>query len=302
MAVRSLKLNITKNLVNSKSKSVYLVFLILSLGCMPSDQPSKDAQDYDLNKVPYKLYEPNETFKLHYDLQEISGLAHLSENKLGAIEDETGKFYIINALNGEVEQKIKFAKAGDYEGVEYDEGTVWVMKSNGEFFSFEFDGDEALNVQEFKSDFSSKNDLEGLGYYKGTLLVAAKGEGKIDGVDMGGKGIYQIKEEKAESLFFIDKHDLEKFIEGRKHFNNIKDFDPSAIAVHPATSDIYVLSADHVLAVYNAELKLKEVVKLDKKIFYQPEGICFSPDGQLFISSEGGENRGRLFTFSKLKD
>ncbi|MTI40213.1 SdiA-regulated domain-containing protein [Fulvivirga lutimaris] len=279
---------------------ISITVLILNISCItPADQ-SKDAQDYDLNKVPYKLYEPTETFKLHYDLQEISGLTYLSEDKLGAIEDETGKFYIINARTGEVETKVKFEKSGDYEGVEYDDGTVWVMKSNGHFYSFQIQDDEAINVKEYKSEFSSKNDLEGLGYNNGALLIAAKGEGKIDDIDNEGKGIYIIEEEKPSPLFFIEKKDLEKFIEKREHFNSIKDFDPSAIAVHPQTSDIYILSADHVLVVYSAELKLKEVVKLNKKIFYQPEGICFSPQGQLFISSEGGENRGRLFTFNKL--
>ncbi|MEQ9165732.1 MAG: hypothetical protein RLO12_05720, partial [Fulvivirga sp.] len=138
---------------------------------MSPNQPSDDVQDYDLSKVPYKLYEPTETFKLHYDLQEISGLTYLSDNKLGAIEDETGKFYIIVASTGDVINKIKFGKSGDYEGVEYDDGTVWVMKSNGEFFSFEIEGEEAINVNEYQSEFSSKNDLEGLGYFNGALLI-----------------------------------------------------------------------------------------------------------------------------------
>ena len=279
---------------------ISITVLILGISCVAPVDKSKDVRDYDLARVPYKLYEPTATYKLHYDLQEISGLTYLERNKLGAIEDETGKFYIINVLDGEVEEKIKFGKGGDYEGLEYDEGTIWVMKSNGEFISFEMKDGEAMNVQEYESEFTAKNDLEGLGYLNGALLIAAKGDGKIDGVDKDGKGIYIIEEEKASPLLFVEKRELEKFIENREHFNSIKDFDPSAIAVHPTTSDIYILSADHVLAVYNAELKLKEVVKLDKKIFFQPEGICFSPDGQLFISSEGGENRGRLFTFNQL--
>ncbi|MEQ8243724.1 SdiA-regulated domain-containing protein [Fulvivirga sp.] len=278
----------------------YLVVFALSIGCISPTDQSKDAQDYDLSKVPYKLYAPTETIKLHYDLQEISGLTYLSTNKLGAVEDETGKFYILDANTGDVLNKIKFGKSGDYEGVEYDDGTVWVMKSSGDFISFQFEGDNAINIEEYKSEFTSRNNLEGLGYLNGTLLIAAKGDGQIDGIEKKGKGIYKLEEAKARSLLFIEKRDLEKFIEKRDHFNSMRDFDPSAIAVHPLTSDIYILSADHVLVVYDGELKLKEVVKLDKKIFYQPEGICFSPQGQLFISSEGGQNRGRLFSFNKL--
>ncbi|MEQ8927617.1 MAG: SdiA-regulated domain-containing protein [Fulvivirga sp.] len=257
-------------------------------------------KDYDSLKVPYTLYMPHSKIRLHWDLEEISGLSYYKENKLLAVEDETGNIYVLNGATGEVEDKIKFGKSGDYEGVEYDDGDVWVMESNGTFYSFQIEDNQAVNSKEYKSDFSAKNDLEGLGYTKGALLVAAKGKGSIQGVEGEGKGIYLIKEDRPEPLFFIEKRELAHFISNREHFNEINDFDPSGIALHPHNNDIYILSADYVLVVYNSDFKLKEVVSLDNGLFEQPEGICFSPDGTLYISSEGNETRGELFIFHRL--
>ena len=278
-----------------------LFVLLMGVSCISRGDLAEDVKDYDLNKVPYKLYEPDKVFKLHYDLQEISGLTYLSENKLGVIEDETGKFYILNSLTGDVEKKIKFEKGGDYEGAELLNGVVIIMKSNGHFFRFNL-LDEEPKTEAFKSAFSSKNDLEGLGVWNGKLLVATKASAAVNDNELKGKALYLYDFDSIDLLLNFHHNQLKEFIKDRKHFNSIKDFDPSGVAVHPETSDIYILSADHALVVFDKKLNLKEVVKLDKKIFYQPEGICFSPNGQLFISSEGGENRGKLFTFNKLTE
>ena len=279
----------------------FLSITFLSISCISKDELPKDVKDYDLKKVPYKLFEPTEEFKLHYDLQEISGLTYLSTNKLGAIEDETGKLYIINANTGEVEERIKFEKGGDYEGVELVKDKVIVMKSNGHFYRFNYQ-EEDPKKEVFRSDFSIKNDLEGLAVWNDKLLIACKADAEVNDNKLNGKALYVYDFDSLSLLLNFNLDQLKEFIKKRKYFNAIKDFDPSAIAVRPETLDIYILSADHALAVFDQELNLKDVVKLDKKIFYQPEGICFSPDGQLFISSEGGENRGRLFTFNKLTE
>lgn len=283
------------------SKTAIMPFLIILISCFSiKEEVRPEFKDYDLGNIPYKLYAPDAKFKLHWDLEEISGLSYYKDNKLLAIEDETGNVYLIDAAKGEINRKIKFEKAGDYEGVEVDDELIWVMASNGTFYSFEIEDNEAINIEKFESEFTSKNDLEGLAYNKGSLIIAAKGEGFIKGVDEKGKGIYEIKEDRPEPLFFIQHHELKEFIKGRKYFNDIRDFDPSAIAIHPKTDDYYILSADHVLVVYSKELEIKEIVKLDKHIFTQPEGICFSPEGVMFISSEGDGDRGELFRFEPI--
>lgn len=268
--------------------------------CMPPNEPTDPKyMDYDLTKVPYKLFKPDKSNRLHWDLEEISGLSYYRENMLLAVEDESGNVYVLDANTGDKIEKVKFQKGGDYEGIEYDEENIWVMESNGNFYSFQISDGVAINVQKFESDFRSGNDLEGLSYVNGSLIVAAKGDGSIEGINEKGKGIYRIREDLPEPLFFIEKVELEKFIKERVYFNKIADFDPSAIAVHPRSKDIYILSADHILVVYDNQLRLKEIVKLDKGIFTQPEGICFTPEGDMYISSEGNGDRGEIFQFKE---
>lgn len=280
-----------------------LLFLLGLLSCTNlngNKGQGKIYSDYSKELVPYALFEPDNKIKLHWDLEEISGLAYYKDGLLGAVEDERGKLYILDAETGDIKRKIKFEKVGDYEGVEFINEMAWVMKSNGDFFTFNIRDDQEVIVKKIRSPFSSDNDLEGLGMINNHLLIACKKEGQIDGVKRKGKGIYKMIEQQAEPFLFVKLKELNEFIKNRNHLNKIKDFDPSAIAVHPQNNDIYILSADRVLVVYDSEKKLKEVVKLNSRIYTQPEGICFNPQGVLYISSEGDGDRGELFTFNPL--
>ena len=87
----------------------------------------------------------------------------------------------------------------------------------------------------------------------------------------------------SEPFMLIEKKDFKKIADEK--FN----FYPSAIGVHPITGDIYVLSTKDTkgLARFSHDGKLKDFQWIDKGLMPQPEGLCFSPDGTLFISSEG---------------
>jgi len=81
----------------------------------------------------------------------------------------------------------------------------------------------------------------------------------------------------------------------KKHILIILFFKAS---IHPKTGNYYVLSANaHRLVVMNRNGKTLSSVALDPKLLRQPEGICFSPDGTLFIASEGDGKKGYLLQF-----
>jgi len=76
-------------------------------------------------------------------------------------------------------------------------------------------------------------------------------------------------------------------------------FQPSGLAIHPFNDEIYVISATPgMLVVIDRSGDVRNILPLDKHIFRQPEGICFSPDGDLYISNEGKNGRGNILKFN----
>ena len=90
------------------SKTAIVSLLLFLQACFSLNEEIKpEYQDYQLSNVPYKLYSPYAEYKLHWDLEEISGLSYYKNNQLLAIEDETGNVYIIDGDSGEKTRKIK---------------------------------------------------------------------------------------------------------------------------------------------------------------------------------------------------
>jgi len=155
-------------------------------------------------------------------------------------------------------------------------------------------------VEKIKTFLSKENNTEGLCYDPVTknLLVACKDESNVKDEKKSVKAVYQfdIAQNKLDEQPFllIHKKDFEKITEQKL------DFFPSAIAVHPITHDIYLLSTrdNKCMAVYSHDGTFKDVQFIDKDMMPQPEGICFSPEGKLYISSEGKKGEpGNLFEF-----
>jgi hypothetical protein len=67
-------------------------------------------------------------------------------------------------------------------------------------------------------------------------------------------------------------------------------FKPSAAAIHPLTKELYIVSSvNKALVIADRNGKVRKVYRLDPGIFKQPEGITFSPAGDLFISNEAAD-------------
>jgi len=99
-----------------------------------------------------------------------------------------------------------------------------------------------------------------------------------------------------QSLEYFDK--LIKVFKPEEEFI----FGPSGIAVHPVTGEIYIVSAvGNVLIVLNRKNEIMHLQKLRKKVHQQPEGITFDQKGNLYISNEGKEGKGKILMFSYMK-
>jgi len=276
------------------------------------------AHDFEL---PYSLKDPMVKYELDHDLQEISGLSLSPDRKsLFAIQDEKGKIFQLDKASGEILKKVKFHKDGDYEGIEVVGDRIFVVKSNGKLYEIRnFDSsDQELIKHEFFLE--KKNDIEGLGYdpLQNRLLIACKGwpaTGESFKEAKGKKVIYafdlETNEMPFDPVYTIKLADIQQYL-GKSMLENKTEnlmdffegtegsltFNPSAIAVHPVSGNLYITSsAGKILMVLDRNGRLLHLEKMKKKIHRQPEGLVFDRDGTLYISNEGKDGKGSISVF-----
>lgn len=257
----------------------------------------------------YDLDNPIKVFKLDKDLEETSGLS-LTDNpqQLVSINDEDGKLFFIDISDGEIVEELKFGKDDDYEGVEMVNGLYYVLESNGNLHEIEVKGDDADKLETYDTFLKREDDVEGLGYdaANGHLLLACKAE-HDDHDDQRVVFAFDLesKELLEEPVLRIYEDSLYQYIEKRGVNNGFlrsvfaKSFAPSTIALHPKSGDWYVLSSPkRLLLVLSADGTIKHLAQFDDKLARQPEGICFAPDGTLYVSSEGDGAKARLLIYA----
>jgi len=79
-------------------------------------------------------------------------------------------------------------------------------------------------------------------------------------------------------------------------------FKPAAASINPVTGDLYIVSSiNKLLVTAGRDGVVKKVYNLDPKLFVQPEGITFSPSGNMFISNEAGPMKSANILFYQFK-
>ena len=237
---------------------------------------------------------PDAVFELPDDLEEISGLTVFSNGHLGAVQDEEGLVFEIDPETGRVLTIEVFGDDGDYEGIEATSEALWVLKSNGTLIEVQRAGGNRIETETFKTDLSSRNDTEGLGYDAdgNRLLIALK---EHPGKDLGDvRSIYAFdlatRTLSEAPVLLLDRSVVD---------TNGETFKPSALAVRPGTREIYILSSvKKTLLVVLPDGTVQAAVSLSPDLYAQPEGIAFAPDGTLFVSNEGAGGTATLLRFS----
>ncbi len=229
-----------------------------------------------------------ETWELPVELNEISGMVWVGNNTLACIQDEDGKLFIYDLTDKAISEEIPFAGKGDYEGIALYKDDMYVMQSDG--LLFEIKNWNATNkiVSTHKTGFQDANNMESLAYsaLDSSLLTIPKDRDSKDDF----KGIYTIPLSSKKADTNTPAYKIEMNAEALKIYRDkklYKTFNPSEIAVHPITNDIYVLEGKNPkLLILDANGTLKTVYKLDEINFPQPEGMTFSEEGDLYISNE----------------
>ena len=273
-----------------------IVFTMIFLyACTPKKKKQEKSQTESFQNIvlPYDFENPSEKFIMPNKLKEISGLSFFKNNQLACVNDEEGKVFIYDFVEKEIVDKIPFGKDGDYEGVEVVGDEVFVLKSNGKLKSFKIGV-----AYEREIDCSNPDVLEyeGLSYDPKSkyLLLAAK------------ERVKDKDDKKMIYAYDFDRKILFKHIaipqDQLKDDANGKDFKPSGIAVSPITGQTFIIaSVGKKLLILSEDGQKQALISLNPKIFIQPEGICFTPNGDLFIASEGKDGEGYILKFEMKK-
>jgi uncharacterized protein YjiK len=272
-----------------------LLILLLGTLFLYACEPKKQKQDENTETkfqpipIPYHLEMEGERYDLPKKLKEISGLSYYKNNQLACVNDEDGKVFMYDLTKKEIVEKIPFGKDGDYEGIEVIGNEVFILKSNGKINSFKIGEAFERTIDCTDPDVI---EYEGLGYdpKNKRLLLAAK------------ERVKDKDEKKMIYAYDFDRKVLFKNIaipqEQITDKANGKDFRPSGIAVNPLTGQYFILASDgKKLLILSESGKKEALISLNPKIFKQPEGICFSPDGTLYIASEGKDGDGYILSF-----
>ncbi len=241
--------------------------------------------------VAYDFERPDATFRLAPDLEEISALSWTGDGHLVAVQDEDGIVFTLDPADGSIVQQRRFRGGGDYEGVEWVDGTTWVLRSNGRLNAVPDAGGDA---EEFETPLRGRCDAEGLAYdaARGRLLIACKED--------PGRGLGDVKAVYAFSLATRTLDAQPALVMQRSALDGDgANFKPSALAVHPQTGELYVLSSVRkAVAVVAMDGRVVTVTPLPAALYPQPEGLAFAPDGTLYLSSEAGDtDTGLLLRF-----
>ncbi|MBN1339313.1 MAG: SdiA-regulated domain-containing protein [Bacteroidales bacterium] len=271
---------------------------------------------------PYNLGNPSQKANLPDVLEEVSGVSYYDENTLACIQDERGVVWFVDPATGNIKDTLRFGADHDYEDIEVVKGEIWALLSNGLLYRIgNVSPGKDIKVKILKTGLSEANNTEGLCYdpVENELLIACKEDPFINVEEKTPlRAIYAYNPDKEwpdpVPRYLINTDTLKSLITGYAKASGAKiregdaeddkpgKFRPSAVAVHPVTHEIYVLaSTGKKLLVMDRNSNILAVTGLDPAMFPKPEGICFSTDGTLYISSEGKDGPGVIMGFEYFK-
>ena len=297
--------------------------LICLLGCALPDSMndshslngsvrSPNTTLYDLQSA-YSFEKPDVMFTLSNELKEISGITLFDDGHLAAVEDERGKIYRISIETGEIVEDDRFEDDGDYEDLVRIDDTFYILRSDGDIFEAAGWPVKKKDTIKYETILESRHDTEGLAYdaANNRLLIACK---EYAGKNLKQKrAIYafdlETKEVDPSPAFLIDlrlldqqkpDHPLNSALRRLvSPLADIEGFKPSAIAIHPITGHLFILSSVRKLLVaMNQEGDIEAIWELPEKTSVQPEGLAFLPNGDLFISNEGNGQKANVLRFN----
>jgi len=272
-----------------------LILLSVAISCSSHKSDSYPSPPgYNLSK-PY-------VYKLPTILDEISGLFfYPKDSGIFAIQDEKGWLFKIHLSNPLQIERWKFSNGADYEDLSLVDSTFYVLKSKGVLERFKFATPDSVSLESFPVG-AGKNEFETLYYDSATqqLMLICKNCEQDTRKEVSSFAFHPASDSFSSS-FKIETATIRDQLGENEKFR----FKPSAAAIHPITKEIYILaSVNRALVILNKDHTVKDTYKIDPSLFKQPEGLTFTPKGDMIISNEAadkGAGEILLFKYNKTK-
>ena len=274
----------------------YLVILLFSsLPILFAACNTQNARSYP-SPPGYDFSRPY-VYKMPTILDEISGVYYYpKDSSIFAIQDEKGWLFKIRLKMPLEIERWKFSNAGDYEDLSLLDSTFYVLKSKGFIEKFKFSSADSISLQSFKVPGEEKKEFETL-FYDSTLhqLILICKNCEDDKKKEVSSWAFDPLTDSFSSSFSIQTEKI------REQLNDEKlKLKPSAAAIHPLTGELYILaSVNKALVILNKDHSVKNSYKINPALFKQPEGLTFTPKGDLIISNEAAERGAADILFFK---
>jgi len=269
-----------------------LVLLFVSCNAF-SDQQKKHS-----SPKGYKLTEPQK-FRVRESMQEISGI-QLSpdEHHIYAINDEQGKIFMIDLSTTKPYPTSKFDRSGDYEDLVYTPKGWIVLKSNGTLYQVHDIFTDSVTSTEYSFHKKGKQEFESIYLEPGSnsLVIICKQceEDKAQRASSAYRFNLSTMQYDADPAYRIDVREIGKILGV-----DMKNFRPSAAAIHPIEKRLYIIDAiNNLLVITDMSGKVQEAHYLKSRLYEQPEGISFAPNGDMYISNEAGDGIADILKFT----
>jgi uncharacterized protein YjiK len=245
--------------------------------------------------------ETSKQWRLPDKLNEISGLTLTGDARLLAVTDESAIVYELDYSGGRLVKAFALGDPtvrGDFEGIAWSEGRVWLVTSEGVIYeSAEGADGERVDYDEHKTGLGKSCEIEGLTYRQsdGMLLLLCKTIRKESGFESLAVFAWSTSSRKTvrEQTIALPDRDIAAAL-------RMTRFNPSGIAIAEGSGNLLLIAArQHAVIELDAGggLVSARVLPLAAR-HRQAEGIAILPSGDILIADEGGGHRARLAIYS----